>query len=404
MTLARDWWIVAGLALSVTVSNSFARFAYGLILPAMQSDLGWSYTQSGWINTANALGYIVGAALTFALIGRVGERRLFDTGIVVTSLSLLMCGFRDDMTYLTFWRILAGVAGAPVFIAGGAMAASLFPDDARKNALAIAGYFGGAGLGMVLSGAALPGFFAAFGASAWPAAWIGLGLASLGVTPLALWASGQIRPPHSGRGRGGALPLRRMAPALTAYGVFACGYIVYLTFIVAWAGAMQLGVTAISAGWSLIGLGIIVSPFVWRPVLARYASGVPLALACAVTGVATLVPVALPSLAGFALSACFFGLAVFIGPGAVTSFGRKNLPKSMWGKSVSVFTMIFAVGQTAGPVAAGAIGDVAGTLDAGLLSGGLILLAAATLAACQRPIAPAAIEQDAKRPAAAARM
>jgi hypothetical protein len=186
-----------------------------------------------------------------------------------------------------------------------------------------------------------------------------------------------------------------MAPALTAYGVFACGYIVYLTFIVAWAGAMQLGVTAISAGWSLIGLGIIVSPFVWRPVLARYASGVPLALACAVTGVATLVPVALPSLAGFALSACFFGLAVFIGPGAVTSFGRKNLPKSMWGKSV---------GQTAGPVAAGAIGDVAGTLDAGLLSGGLILLAAATLAACQRPIAPAAIEQDAKRPAAAARM
>lgn len=402
MTLARDWWIVAGLALSVTVSNSFSRFAYGLILPAMQADLGWSYTQSGWINTANALGYIAGAALTFALIGRIGERPLFNGGLLVTSISLLMCGFGDDILSLTLWRVLAGIAGAPVFIAGGAMAASLFPRDAKKNALAIAGYFGGAGLGMVVSGAALPGFFAEFGASAWPTAWIGLGLASLVVTPAALWASGQIHPSHPGRGRGGALPMRRMVPALTGYGLFACGYIVYLTFIIARAGAMELGVAAISGGWSLIGLGIIVSPFVWRPVLARYASGIPLALACAVTGVATLVPVAVPSVAGFALSAGLFGLAVFMGPGAVTSFGRKNLQKSMWGTSVSVFTMIFAVGQTVGPVAAGAIGDVAGTLDAGLLSGGLILLVAATLAACQRPVGPLATEQDTTSRAAAA--
>lgn len=44
MKIDRNWWIVLGLALGVTVSNSFARFAYGLILPAMQSDLGWTYT------------------------------------------------------------------------------------------------------------------------------------------------------------------------------------------------------------------------------------------------------------------------------------------------------------------------------------------------------------------------
>lgn len=386
MIRSSDWWIVLGLALGVTISNAFARFAYGLILPAMQSDLNWTYTQSGWINTANALGYVAGALLTFALIGRISAKWLFSAGLVVTSVSLLMCGFDDGFWYLTFWRILAGIAGAPVFIAGGAMAATLFPDDARKNALAIAGYFGGAGLGMILSGALLPGLFAQLGPAFWPKAWIGLGLCSLLVTPFSIRTSGRVQVSPPSRGSSAALPMRKMLFALTGYGLFAMGYIVYLTFIVASVKDMGVGVAAISAGWVLIGIGIIASPFLWRPVLARYTSGVPLALACAVTGFATLAPWIVPDIAGFALSALFFGLAVFIGPGAVTSFGRKNLPQALWGKSVSVFTLIFAIGQTVGPVAAGVIADKTGSPDTGIIVAGFILLAAATLAAVQRPL------------------
>ena len=66
----RPWLVLAGLALGVTVTNGFARFAYGLILPAMQSDLGWNYAQAGWLNTANALGYIAGAVVTMLMIGQ----------------------------------------------------------------------------------------------------------------------------------------------------------------------------------------------------------------------------------------------------------------------------------------------------------------------------------------------
>lgn len=386
MTVGRDWWIVIGLALGVTVSNAFARFAYGLILPAMQSDLTWTYTQSGWINTANALGYIGGAVLTFAVIGRVPAKFLFSVGLVVTSLSLLMCGFGDGFWYLTFWRILAGVAGAPVFIAGGTMAASLFPEDARRNALAIAGYFGGAGLGMILSGALLPGLFARHGAQFWPEAWIGLGAASLVLAPFSIWAATQTAVSQKSGEDDAALPIAEMSFALLGYGLFATGYIVYLTFVVASVREAGLSTTAISGGWVIIGIGIILSPFLWRPVLARWASGIPLALACAVTGVATLLPWVLPGVTGFALSALLFGLAVFIGPGAVTSFGRKNLPQALWGKSVSLFTLIFAVGQTIGPVAAGAIADVTGTVGTGVVAAGGILLVAAALAALQKPL------------------
>ena len=71
--MTRQWLLVGALALAPAVSNGFARFAYGLILPAMRIDLGWNYTQAGWINTANALGYLIGALLALTLISRVGS-------------------------------------------------------------------------------------------------------------------------------------------------------------------------------------------------------------------------------------------------------------------------------------------------------------------------------------------
>ena len=59
--LWRGYGLAFLLALGVTVSNSFARFAYALVLPAMRSELAWTYAQAGWLNTANGIGYLLGA-------------------------------------------------------------------------------------------------------------------------------------------------------------------------------------------------------------------------------------------------------------------------------------------------------------------------------------------------------
>ena len=48
----RAYALAFALALGVTVSNSFARFAHALVLPAMHSELHWSYAQAGWLNIA----------------------------------------------------------------------------------------------------------------------------------------------------------------------------------------------------------------------------------------------------------------------------------------------------------------------------------------------------------------
>ncbi|WP_238011612.1 YbfB/YjiJ family MFS transporter [Dactylosporangium sp. AC04546] len=49
-------WQSAGLALGAVTALGLARFAYGLLVPAMRTDLGWSLAQVGAVTTANDIG------------------------------------------------------------------------------------------------------------------------------------------------------------------------------------------------------------------------------------------------------------------------------------------------------------------------------------------------------------
>ena len=89
------------LSLGTVVSNSFARFAYALVLPAMRDELGWNYSQSGVLNTANALGYLAGAVLTRALVNRVGNRALFMAGLPIMGAILGLFLARQEDTLLS---------------------------------------------------------------------------------------------------------------------------------------------------------------------------------------------------------------------------------------------------------------------------------------------------------------
>lgn len=70
-------WRSARLALGTATALGLARFAYGLLVPAMRGDLGWSLARAGVPTTANGLGYLAGALLAAAtrLTGAVAARR-----------------------------------------------------------------------------------------------------------------------------------------------------------------------------------------------------------------------------------------------------------------------------------------------------------------------------------------
>ncbi len=384
---ARPWLVLAGLALGVTVTNGFARFAYGLMLPAMKSEMGWNYAQAGWLNTANALGYIVGAILTMLLIRHISPSRLFAFGLITTTLALLATGLDSALWWQTLWRVLAGTFGAMSFSTAGVLAAGLFYDDPRRNALAIAILFGsGGGLAIVLSGAALPLLLDSVGPSAWPMGWILIGVLSLSFMPLCLWAALQLRAPMRSQSKPSPLPLLQMLPEMTGYAGFGLGYIVYLTFLSAWMTEQAASAGFVTLVWVILGGCISLSPLVWRPIFARFASGLPLALVLTCIAVGSALPVVLPNGPALLISAVVFGLSVFMAPGAVTNFTRQNLPPESWGHAISVFTVVFAVAQTLGPYGAGLVGDQFNNIGVSLLVAAGLLLVGAVVALLQKPL------------------
>ncbi|MBR9862596.1 MAG: YbfB/YjiJ family MFS transporter [Rhodobacteraceae bacterium] len=381
---AQALWILAGLAFGVCITSGFARFAYGLILPSMQDDLGWGFAQAGWINTANALGYLLSAVVSVGLFRRFAQERLFAWGVVLTTLTLVASGLTRDFWVLSFWRFASGVFAAPVFIAAGALASNLFGADQRRNAMAIALTFGGGGLGMVLAAVTFPPLFAFQGAGSWPVAWLSMGVASVLMMPLSLWAARQLKTPVR-RGTDAPAPrLRSMGFEIAGYFMFAVGYIVYLTFLSAWMRSLGAGPWMVSAVWSIVGVGTLLSSFIWRGVIGRFQSGVPLALTNGCVAVAILLPVVFPTLTGLLVSSALFGLTVFMPPTSVTSFIRQNNPPDTWGRLMSVYTVMFATGQCIGPYAAGLIGDAFDNIGYGLVAAAVILAIGAVCGAMQR--------------------
>ena len=386
-TAIRPWIILTGLALGLTVTNGFARFAYGLILPAMKEEMGWNYAQAGWLNTANALGYILGAILTMILIRQISPARLFAFGLITTTLALLATGLNTEMWWQTLWRILAGIFGAMSFSTAGALTAGLFPHDPKKNALAIAILFGsGGGLGIVIAGASLPLMLETFGSNAWSTGWIVIGTISLLFLPLGLWAALQLRPPVQTQTTVIPLPLRQMIPELAGYAGFGLGYIVYLTFLSAWMTENSASASFITLIWVILGSSICLSPLIWGPILTRYASGLPLALILTCIAIGSALPILFNNTITLLISALIFGLSVFMAPGAVTNFTRQNLPSQSWARAMSLFTVVFAIAQTMGPYGAGLIGDIFDNIGVSLLAAAVLLLVGAVVALQQKPL------------------
>ena len=84
----------------------------------------------------------------------------------------------------------------------------------------------------------------------------------------------------------------------------------------------------------------------------------------------------------------------FLGvPAAITALNRAAVAPSDWTGALAAFTVVFAVGQTAGPYLAGALADRYGT-GATLAWTAALCGAGAVISAAIRPAAGASLETD----------
>ena len=382
-----DLGVALGLALGPAVGLGFARFAYALLLPAMRADLGWSFSVAGAMNTANALGYLLGALLAASAARLAGSRRMFLAGLAITALALGLSAFSENNIVLLALRAVNGVAGAISFVVGAGLAAQAAGRHAPARAALLLGvYFAGGGAGSVGSGLLIPPLLAHSSDEAgWREGWLLLGALSVLALALSILAVRRAQEPPSTLSTHDRWPRRTLMALLVAYLLFGAGYISYMTFIVALLEEEGFNPGEITSFWIVLGIAAVAAPFAWSPILSRLPGGRGPALVLAVVTAGALLPLLSATTWAAFVSAGLFGGSFLTVVTAVTDVARVNLHPSYWTPAIGTLTVAFALGQCVGPAISGALSDRSSGVFAGLALSAGILASAMLTALAQRP-------------------
>jgi EmrB/QacA subfamily drug resistance transporter len=144
----RKWWTLGAvcvatfmLLLDITVVNT--------ALPAIQADLGGSFTDLQWVIDAYALSLAALVLTAGSLADRLGRRRVFAIGLGVFALASLLCAVAPDPTFLNVARGLQGIGGAIMFAVSLALVAQEFPSGPERG-MAMGIYGGTIGMAVAI--------------------------------------------------------------------------------------------------------------------------------------------------------------------------------------------------------------------------------------------------------------
>src|SRR5271163_4256631 len=156
--LDRKWWTLIAvctatfmLLLDITVVN--------VALPDIQQSLHASFSDLQWVVDAYSL-TLAAFLLTAGVAGDIyGRRKIFAIGLVIFSLSSLVCGLSTSPLMLNLARAVQGVGGAVMFATSLALIAGAFVGKDRGTAFGLYGaVIGGAvAIGPLVGGAITSG-------------------------------------------------------------------------------------------------------------------------------------------------------------------------------------------------------------------------------------------------------
>jgi EmrB/QacA subfamily drug resistance transporter len=156
--LDRKWWTLIAvctatfmLLLDITVVN--------VALPSIERSLHSSFSDLQWVVDAYSL-TLAAFLLTSGVLGDMfGRRTIFTVGLVVFSISSLVCGLATSSNMLNFSRGVQGIGGAAMFATSIALIATAFHGKERGTAFGIYGAVLGAAVavGPLIGGAITSG-------------------------------------------------------------------------------------------------------------------------------------------------------------------------------------------------------------------------------------------------------
>ncbi len=398
--LGHPIWIAIGLSMGTALGASLTRFSYALFVPAMREDLNWSYLTAGSLNTAHALGYLLGALTLSFVIQRFSVSYAFIVGGILTSIFIGLCAFVTDTSSIGGFRFLSGLTSASVFAGGTVLIAQLASIHPTRSGLLLGIYYAGGGFGMIVSAFLVP---AAINLGLvwqwehhWQFGWLVVSIVGLVMT-LCMWIPSISVPQIVKRILTSDSTNPRSYLAIgSGYFFFGMGYIGYMTFIISLLHSQGWNTLELSLFYTTIGIFGMSGAQLWSVALDKFKGGQCLALINSLLAVSCFIPayVALnyqneqTVLTTFSIyiSGGIFGACLTSAVAATTAFVKHNMPQSQWVSAITIFTSIFAVGQVIGPSLTGWISDTSGELPIGFVVSALILFSGAVLSSLQKPL------------------
>jgi ACDE family multidrug resistance protein len=367
----------------LVTANAVIALGYGVVAPVLPQyarNFGVSIAAATFVITAFALMRLCAAPVSGVLVQKLGERRIYLTGLVIVALSTGACAFAQTYWQLLVFRSLGGFGSAMFTVSSLGLMIRISPSDARGR---VAGLFSSAFLVGSVGGPVLGSLT------------VGLGLSApfviYGVALLIAVAVVFFRLRHSSLGA----PDVETEPAIslrTALRNRAYRAALFSNF---------------ATGWSAFGLRIALVPLFVVEVLGRGAGMAGLALATfAIGNVSAVIPSGYVSdrigrrklmicgltvsavttvLVGFTDSLPLFLVLAYVTGAATGMFIAPQQAavadiigsKSRGGTAVATFQMMSDFGAILGSLAVGQIAEHLTFGSAFVISGVILLVAAA---------------------------
>ncbi|HWI81289.1 YbfB/YjiJ family MFS transporter [Ramlibacter sp.] len=382
--------------LSLAVAMGIGRFAFTPLLPLMLAEGAVDLAGASWLASANYLGYLVGALLcTFQpwiwrrvrWLPPLRSAAVLRAGLAATGLLTAAMAWPLPALWPAL-RFAAGVASAFVFVFTSGWCLMQL---AHRHAPALGGLmYAGPGGGIVVSGLAA-GAMVQWGQSA-AAGWTGFGLLAAVLSALVWPVFGEAPAEPAGRGSAPAAgPARAPEPGagwpelalLTlAYGLAGFGYIISATFLPVIARQAMPGSPWLDLFWPIFGGGVVAGALLATRLTLQGDLRLLLAACYAVQALGIVVGLHWPTVAGFALGSALLGLPFT----TITFFAMqeaRRLRPAAGHSFMGLLTVLYGIGQIAGPLVAAAILARSATprqgFDASLEVAAAVLVAGALL-------------------------
>jgi predicted MFS family arabinose efflux permease len=357
----RPRFLVLLVALASAVAQSFGRFSYALLLPAIDRDLLDSYAVAGLVGTANVAAYLLGTVGVSALARRARPAALIQAGLAASAAGLLLLTVAQSAAGLAVGLGLTGVGGAFIWVPAPGLAGSVVRPSRRGAAIGVAG--SGIGGGIVFASALASLLRSQGGDGTWRTVYLVEG--SIAVLALVLCLV-LLRPaPH----RDDDVPVRpgalRRVPGwlgvVGGYAAYGLAYSVNTSYLVT-ALEDDAGFTPghASVVYTAVGVALVGGGVVLGPLSDRWGRGRTLVLGFLVMPLAILlVPVgAEPFAVG---SALLFGAMMSGIPAVIAAHLSDVLTPREFAGAFGRCTLAFSAAQLCGPPLGGFLAEATGS-------------------------------------------